>query len=340
MAIPRFWWLDDTDADRADERLAAVRRQLEKWTWIRWDESAHESPSDALRDLETNLLISPTFEAGKVITCHGIPKCHSKIAKQLDEIPEKVLLVLVARPDTKTTLYKTAKGLDFAKVDEPLTLRGRDAAVTWVSEKATKAGFELDRDACRMLVDFVGTNPGRLSMELKKACSLAGEGKVYPWAVQQSCHGYGMADVREMCQMMASGNYEGAHEYMDRLLARGEPPLKICGYLIDWCRKMAMAESCNGQYDSIKPQVASLKKYQKPTKDNPVGSAVPMFPKPGALYFSCKTYNEIGGKRFWAAYLLQRLGKIQLSLRGGGAAVKDPARIMQNFITEFRGLRE
>ena len=65
-----------------------------------------------------------------------------------------------------------------------------------------------------------------------------------------------------------------------------------------------------------------------------------MFPKPGALYYSCTTYNDIGGKKFWASWLLQRLGQIELDLRGAAEAVQDPVRIMHSFITEFRELRE
>lgn len=368
MSIPRFWWIDNSDHQASQARLRKYREDgpLKSWDWSRWSEGDYENPDEAFRQLVCQIGTPPMFGDGKVVCCYGVPSTQAKVAKELCEIPERVMLVVVARPDARTSLYKTAKKLgDKAKVDEPLRLDKREDAAAWAKSRAESMDLKAVDKAIAMLVELVGTNPSRLASELAKLKYLTDDGTLHPWVVQEGCCGTGESSVYEMGECLANKDFGMAHEHMRRLLERGEPPLKVCGYLMDWVQKMAMAEACGGRYGDIKENVAKLRKYKKPDKsladrlvrlhrqleapkDAKAAAKVqqeigrvkkkmkepppPMFPKPGALYHSCERYNRIGYPRGWAYFLLKKLGDLQVELRRRPG---DGRKLMHRFLAKF-----
>lgn len=350
----RLWLLDNGDFEEARRKLDYVKSTLlADFEWITWDETNYKNPKEAFAELVEHLGTPSMFSPGKVVICYGLPRCQADIAESLPEIADQIMLVVVGKPDARSALYKAAKKMgSAAKVDDALVLKDRKAAVAWAREKAGKLGIEIDDRCLSMLVDFVGTNPSSLSLEMKKLGHLSRDGRVHPWVVEQGCSGTGAAAMTELTDRIGARDFPMAHEFLDRLLAKGEAPLAIAGFLAGWCRRMALADSCSGSNSELGEGLSEIVKYQRPKKaardsrvpalreklsrakgkkaaekiraeiekerDRLKGHAVPMFPKSGALFHAVKRYNAMGGRRFWAYSALRRMGNLQLDLRRKG----------------------
>lgn len=365
--MKNFVWLDDTDFDDAQAELSAWRAKLNEHEWVKWSEADYPKDSPAAFDDLQGLLMAPSmFCPGKVVLIRGLPKCQAQLADALDEVADNVLCILVARPDTRTTLYKKAAKAQVAP--KPLDISSKGAAFQWLMKKAQAMGIDLDVEAGKMLVDFVGKNPNVLAMELKKLKHLSLDGRIYPWVIQQGCCGTGAAEVTEMMEQIKAKNFSMVHEFLDRLLDKGEEPLKLCGFLMSWARRMALAEACNGNYQAIKPALGSMKKFEKPQvkakdsklvalreelagillnnpkkakkikdrikkeKEKMKSSSAPLFPNTGAIFHACQYYNSIRGKRGWAYDFLCRLGRLQYDLR---RKKMDDRRLMHFFFIDL-----
>lgn len=373
LMVPRLVWIDDSDPELCGNRLGELRNRLSSWEFVRWDDSFYEDKDEAYVDLATMLGTKSMFSDGKVVYCFGIPSCQAKIAKQVETLAESVLFLIVGGIDKRTVLYKTASSMPAAEVDEPLVLKDKEAALVWLKRRAKELGITLEETAAKPLVDFVGPRPARLLSELKKLSHL-GDGKVFPWMVDKACYVDGDEEITLVMGMLVNGDVESAHEFLDRMLAKNEPIERVFGFLQSWLRKMMIAESCKGDYQSIKGVLPSLMKYQKPeNKDDSVvrklekelaltyhkdtkaisalneklekerektkGKAVPMFPKPGAMYYACEDFakanrfrKEQSLSRHWATGMMESLGKAQELVRSGKV---DPGRALHNLLFAF-----
>jgi hypothetical protein len=113
--------------------------------------------------------------------------------------------------------------------------------------------------------------------------------------------------------------------------------------LEDWATRLAIAESCNCNSETVKMKVAPLMKWESSsegqetvynarygTYTRPVGKRVPMFGNPNAFYYTCRNLRESGRKTGWALKALEFAGKMQLKIREG----KDAAKLFHGFLAE------
>ena len=97
MMKRKFWWVDTTDLTLANAKVEAVKtKQLSDWHWISWDEQDFPTPQEAELSLLREVGIPSIFSDGKVVCCQGLPSFHQKVSKILDEIPEGILLIVMA----------------------------------------------------------------------------------------------------------------------------------------------------------------------------------------------------------------------------------------------------
>ena len=350
----RIWWLDDSDPVLCASKLASVRKQTEGFEWLRFNEELYSTPEDAFKDLYDLILGQSMFCPGKVVQCSGIPlkgmtEMHHKLGGVLRLIPEGVLFIIVARPDKAGVLYRGFKEMEKAGLgvaDDSFDLNATNA-VEWITLRARGIGAEIDRKACQMLADLMDFSPVAICSELRKLKHLAPEGKISERVVEMGCSGKGETDIMSLGGMILSGNSAAAHELVQRLLDKGESPLRICGWIQDWLGKMALAEGCGCDADMLKTEIAGARKWKATAIDDEnarrervasdrwgvfsrrEGEGLPMFPNSGALWHACSERSKAPMPEGWAYDALARLGKLQVSLRENRG---DPAALMHLFV--------
>jgi DNA polymerase III delta subunit len=330
MALPKVWWLDDTDPISAKKKLAAVRQQLADWDWTRFVEDKYEASKDAYLCLSEWLSTPSMLAPGKAVYFYGVPFKKSdysnKLANDFDHIHPSVILIIIAKPDKVSPLYKKVQSMVTSKTgraDEAFEFDRKPETITWIKDRGQDLGVKIDDEAASMLADFSGFDPAMICMELQKLKHMTTDGQITAKIVEAGAFVNTASDVKKLTDMIVADDCEMAHEFLQRLLDRGEDPLKICGFLQDWSTKTALAESCGCDYNSIKVKVAQCLKYDKDTK-----KPVPMFAKPGAVYHSCTAYAGAKKSRFWAFKGLELMGKLQISIRTG----EDGTRAMHEYV--------
>lgn len=142
-------------------------------------------------------------------------------------------LVLVARDANKIRRLAAA----CAKVGAVLacpTLPERDprAAQPWIEWLARERGHQIAPAAVTELAERAGTSLGVLAGELDKLCLHAGEGKRIEVAhVQAVVPATRMHEVYELTNRLAAGDQRGASAMLRRILAEGEPPVRLLAFL-------------------------------------------------------------------------------------------------------------
>lgn len=341
MAVPVFWWLDDSDAAAARGKLAAVRQnQFSEWEWIRFVDDAYQNADEAMKSLITSLGTGSMFSGGKVIYCYGVPfeECyrlkpkeisayHAKIADEIGKIPEGVIFIIISKLTKTSTIYKKAAIMETAKRAKITASDeiSKENAIAWIQERAAVYDLSISKDACMMLADLTALNRTRICNEIDKLRHVAVGNKITEAMIEQYATGDGEADVRQMCLSITGGHGDAAHEYLQRLLDRGEPPLKICGYLMDWARKMSIAMSSGLNYDSVRSMLPNIKKFDKAS-----GKTVPMFANPGTIFHACNELQGAGKQPNWVYQrVLLNLGELQLRLRERRC---DEVRLMHEYV--------
>jgi len=301
----RLVWIDSGDSLQAEAVLEKVRERCPDYDWIKFDESAHDSDDDAKADFLRYMESGALFGDGRVVFMRRAPSSgfSTWLADRLP-CPAPNVLVVLAPSDKKNPVYAKAKkqGKDWAVISEstPLT---RGNAGEWVVKRASQIGTSIEEVVARMLVDKVGTDKDRLTMELRKLSWVSNP--IVAWAVEQLSFGDGQGDVKDFLNALAKEDGPLVHELLDRLLAKGDWPM---GAICDWLRKMCIAESCDARLDDdTMKKVAALR---KPAKD---GGTKPLFANPRALYYACK---EIRSKPpGWAYEALADARGVQVALR-------------------------
>jgi hypothetical protein len=85
--------------------------------------------------------------------------------------------------------------------------------------------------------------------------------------------------------------------------------------------------------------ISSLKEKLEKEREKTEGKAVPMFPKPGAMYYACEDFGKANRfrkkqslSRHWATGMMESLGKAQELVRSGKV---DPGRALHNLFFAF-----
>ena len=343
MAIARLWWADDSDVALAEGRLKTLRDgQLAKWQWITWKEE--DDQGNSLRSLLREITSRSMFEEGKVVLLHGLPSCHAELSEYLDEIPDGVVVVIIGGLAKNLKLYKAAKKLEsenLAKVDESFKL-DRSNAKAWIKERAIYYGGTVDDMAVKILFDLVGPKPNLLDGEIRKMIMMADNKHITPFIAQEACFYSGDTDVFRFCSAIVDGNRINSHELLQRLLIKGENHNKLCGYLMDWARKLAISEEFNRDYQALdKAKIEGLQKIDR-DDDDPLNISLEDFnelkslPKQrliantGALYYTCKELSASSKAKGWGLTIVPLVGTLMLDLRKG----RSPEDCFHQFIED------
>jgi len=347
----KAWLLDDTDIFTAQEKLAEGRKKYAEFDWVRFDEGLYTNSNEAYKSLINDLCTKSIFCPGKIIYCYGMPfrksEHYAKLIKEIPKIPENVCFIIIVRPDKGSILYKGLKALAQAKVDEPLNI-DKNNAIEWIMVQAGKLGLKIDNQACGALADITSFNPAKIQQELRKLKELTTDNTISIRLIEIGGFGDGHSDIRDLGSAIISNDGVKAHEYLQRLLDKGEPALKICGFLQDWITKLAIAQSSRGNFEVIKETVSGFKKWEKDdvgvheTIDDErwghfsrwKGETVSMYNNPNALYYSCKELRESKKKANWAYGALNKMGKLQELLRKGGM---NEVKLLHAFVADLIG---
>jgi DNA polymerase III delta subunit len=351
----RFFWLDDTDLYVAQRKISDLRKgQLSSWRWLRWVEDQYESKDETVSSLVSELGVPSMYDEGKVVYTFGIPKCQSDISDAVSKIPGGILFIVIAKPNKTTSLFKVGKKLETAGkavIDEVGDADKWSGArkIEWIVARAKAHGLNLDDKCAQLLLDMYGFALNRLSSELAKLSSLADEdGGISAWAIAQACHATGDSDVMRLCRAILDKEIDLAHELLSRLLARGDSPEALLGFMKSWIRRLAIVSE--GYNETQKGLIAQMrvgkkknesKKKSEEEEDEPdddsvqtcTGESVPMFPNPGSLYYSFKEFDASSRDSDWAKQTLLGVGCLNVALRQAGTAnVKRQAELMHQFI--------
>lgn len=341
--MTRFWWTDASDVFLAERRLGQVKaNQCEGWDVVKWDEGFFEDKKEAFPALVAEIGMPSIFSPGKIILLYGVPDCHALLADELKNIPPCVLLVMVAKLDRTLRLYSMAKEMESAKVDDILSLTNGNAT-HWLQDRAQALGVFIDESACGVLVDCVGLDANLLTSELRKLSFATETGTISPWLVQQVVYGSGEVNVFEMIRLIAKGDVDGAHAKMRMLVSSGGAE-SVTGLLMDWARKLAIAEAfgrSSADADSIlgakkrdkgfelRKHSMSLDEFDSGTK--PRKAPISMFKDTKAIYNSCQDmYDKPEGWGYHVA--LQVHGAILRTRKG-----EEGIRVMDDFLDKVMG---
>jgi hypothetical protein len=104
----------------------------------------------------------------------------------------------------------------------------------------------------------------------------------------------------------------------------------MCGFFMDWARRLSIAKDCNFEYKNRESDLASLKKPDK--QDDGNYKQIPLFSNIKGLYYSCKTLKESNKPGQWADELIIKIGKLQEKLRGDRG---DESLLLHEFVSEL-----
>lgn len=326
----RFWWADDSDLFLTENKIKGLRQgQFAAWTWLKWDKDIVPEGQQEAVHLIREITLPSMFGDGKVVYTYGVPECHPELAEEIGNIPDSIVFIIVSRPNRTFSLHKKATqlGPSVACVDVPFDLVKKDA-VSWLQKRATALGASMDEMACRVLADFVGLSPNRLTREIAKLRSMAEDGRtITPYLVERECCATGDAEVTDMTNAVLAGSAKKVYELARRLIAKGEPPVRICGFLVDWARKLCIAEAYGREIESVnKGLLAGLKRLEKDKDKNGVEKTrlVPLV-NPNAMYYACNGLSDSGKPKGWCYTAYQTVYKAQIDMKTS----KDALGILQ-----------
>jgi len=298
----------------ARAKLDAVRKkQLSTWDWISWDEQDFRSPQEAELSLMRELGIASMFSDGKVICCQGLPTFHHKIAKSLEEIPEGILLVVMAPVDKTTSLFlKSSKDEQKFKIDMVDDISKPKAREAFVADRAEKMGVRMDAEACRVLSEMCGNSHDMISSELKKLKAYSEDGVINASDVQAACVGDGDAALFELSTLILCKEAGAAHEWMKRLLITTDGHA-VVGYLCNWARVMCILSSVKLDSNRARNVASGLYKLEK--VDERRARRVPMYPNTGRFYHAAREMQEASLPVYWPWLVMAECHRLELATR-------------------------
>lgn len=356
----RFWWASDTDMTMTRARLEKLKTgQLSEWSWSRWVDPMLPAAELEARGMEPphmelirSITMASIFDEGRVVYTFGVPSFQDKLAAELKNIPDKVLFILIAKPEKILTLFKRAKDLEKdgkAKIDEYSALSPSET-IQFIKDRAEYYSSQIDHISCKMLIDFVGFNQNRLDSEVQKLAIFSG-GNITPNIVQDGCYSDGQANATELPDLITL-NKSNVHEMMRRARLDVDGEDRFLTLFLEWAAKLCLAESCGRNIDALnKEDIAKFKKLASvtikladgKTKKHPpismaefnrgkvLGSPGKLIANPNSIYYACNSLKESGRESGWGFLVLGQLFELYVGLRtNSDSAVAD--RLWQQFI--------
>jgi len=342
--------IDDRDINTAQEKLAQGRKKYALYEWIRFSEDDYKTTEDAFKALCTFLRSIPMFYPGRIVYCFGSPfrkaEDNTRLSKQLSLMAENISLVIIARFDKLgSSLIKTIRTMveeGTAKVDSPVEI-DRKNVLEWIAAQAEVRELQMDRHACMVLADISCCNANRIQNELNKLQWAVSDKVITGQIILTVAFGEGEVEIINITNAILEKDMIKAHEYMQRLLDKGESTVMISSYFYDWVVRLALAEACGCNSEMVKLKVGSLMRWEggegvetiHHEKFGPfsrqIGKQVPMFANPNSFYYTCNDLREANRAKDWAFSLLDIAGKLQISIRMGKG---DQTRLFHEFIEQ------
>jgi DNA polymerase-3 subunit delta len=182
----------------------------------------------ALDDLQS----PPLFGGPQVLVVRGAEALDDVLAARVVALVPALggsgSLVLVAREGAKAGRLAAA----CAKAGQVLTLTAPRAVEPWVEWLARERGHEVAREAVQELVERCGASLGVLAGELDKLSLHAGPGqRLDVRHVRAVVPATRVHQAQELTDRLARRDVRGASAMLRRILAEGEPPVRLLAFL-------------------------------------------------------------------------------------------------------------
>lgn len=188
-------------------------------------------------DIEDALNAMPFFGGRTFLELHGfdVNRCRDeKTAGLLADIPEWCTVVITmpdgVSPDGRLALVKQLKK-DGKAVE--FTAQETGDLYKWMTRRFAFHGKTVDREAMDRLMFLSGDLMNQLIPEIDKICAYAGSDRIMVRDVDAVAHHIPEADVFQMTERIAEGDYDGAAYYLSELMAGDKEPMEILG-TIGW----------------------------------------------------------------------------------------------------------
>lgn len=169
------------------------------------------------------------------------------LEKYVEKPSKASLLVLEVNSFPKTTrLYKLVE--KHGLIIECTELQGADLT-RWIQATAKERFSKpITREAAQLIPELVGTHLGLLEQEIEKLAAYVGERpQIDTEDVRKVVGGWKADTTWKMLDAVRDGNLGFALANLDKLLAAGEPTLKLMGAIVFTFRKLAIATELSRQ---------------------------------------------------------------------------------------------
>jgi len=155
------------------------------------------------------------------------------------------------------------KTLPPAAVVEARPLSGR-SLVAWLKSRAAASGMALSDEAAQLLVEWVGEDLGALVGEIEKAglYASAANPRVGLDEIRAVVGEHRLRSTFELARALERRELGNALVLLDRLLAAGEEPLAILGFVTRELRLTWIAKGWAGQGRSVEQVARALRRPQ------------------------------------------------------------------------------
>jgi DNA polymerase III subunit delta len=173
-------------------------------------------------------------------------------ADAIKEGAQEALEAYLKAPSAEAVVVFTADALDMRRKTATALSKGCTVvaydelspadASRWVEGRARAAGCTIERNALGALVDLVGPDLSRLSVEVEKLTTHAGAGQIGLAAVEALVIRAREHDVWELTDAVTARDRKRSLRVLARQLEAGQEPLALLGMLASTYRKMLLAK--------------------------------------------------------------------------------------------------
>lgn len=180
-----------------------------------------------------------------------------KLEKYLERPAKKSVLMLDLKSFAASTRL-AKKAAEIGLVVDCSELKG-PAIVSWMLKACpARHGKKIGRPAAQLLVDLAGPELGIIDQELAKLAAYAGQAPtIEADAVEKLVGGWRMETTWKMLDAVRDDRISLALECLEKLMASGEPPLKLLGGINYVFRPIAQATELSRQGQNLEEALAA-----------------------------------------------------------------------------------
>lgn len=231
-----------------------------------------DGPDISLEDLSEGINSVPFFAEKTLVEVRDfdINKCKDSflatLKELLSDIPEYCTVVFILRsdyePDGRTSAFKTMKSLGRAI---EFSAQSQSQLVRWISRRFEAYNKRITNDDAQYLIFCSGSLMTRLIPEIEKLATYAPGDQITRGDIDTAASRVPEADIFEMTDKLAAGDYDGASRIMAGLLQMREHPIMLLAMIGQQMRRLYaarfaidsglgkkyVADVCNIKYDFI-----------------------------------------------------------------------------------------